>query len=201
MSGRPRVLVADDHRAMLDSLVRLLSGEFEVVAAVSDGLSAVTTAAQLEPDLLVLDIAMPGLNGIAAAARVKESGSTAKVVFVTNLHDREFVQESLALGEVGFVVKDRLVADLLPAIRTVLAGRSSSRRRSRSKRPSCPFPGRTAVISSSRPHRIGAPYDARSQARYRRARRSGAGRSPRARRRSRRTPRSRAEASDVDASG
>jgi DNA-binding NarL/FixJ family response regulator len=118
------VLVADDHRAMLDSLVGLLSGEFEVVATVSDGLSAVAKAALLEPDLLVLDIAMPGLNGIAVAARLKESGSTAKVVFVTNLHDREFVQESLALGEIGFVVKDRIVADLLPAIRKVLAGES-----------------------------------------------------------------------------
>jgi DNA-binding NarL/FixJ family response regulator len=124
MISRPRVLVADDHRAMLDSLVRLLSGEFEVVATAMDGLSVVSTATRLEPDLLVLDIAMPGLNGIAAAARLKESGSTAKVVFVTNFHDREFVQESLALGDVGFVVKDRLVADLLPAIRTVLAGQS-----------------------------------------------------------------------------
>jgi DNA-binding NarL/FixJ family response regulator len=124
MTSRPRVLVADDHRMMLDSLVRLLSCEFEVVATVSDGLAAVTEAARLEPDLLVLDIAMPGLNGIAAAARLKENGSTAKVVFVTNLHDREFVQGSLALGDVGFVVKDRLVADLLPAIRTVLAGHS-----------------------------------------------------------------------------
>src|SRR5882672_9204159 len=124
MPSRPRVLVADDHGAMLDTLVQLLSSEFEVVATVSDGLSAVTTAARLQPDLLVLDIAMPGLNGIAAAARLKESGSTAKVVFVTNLHDREFVQESLALGEVGFVVKDRLVADLRPAIRQVLAGQS-----------------------------------------------------------------------------
>lgn len=124
MSDRPRVVVADDHRAMLDTLVRLLSHEFDVVAAVGDGLAAVSAAARLEPDLLVLDIAMPGLNGIAAATRVKESGSTSKVVFVTNLHDREFVQESLALGDVGYVVKDRLVADLLPAIRTVLAGQS-----------------------------------------------------------------------------
>ena len=124
MSGRPRVLVADDHRAMLDSLVQLLSREFDVVAAVSDGLSAVTEAEQLEPDLLVLDIAMPGLNGIAAAARLKERGSKAKIVFVTNMRDREFVQKSLSLGEIGFVAKDRLVADLLPAIRRVLAGES-----------------------------------------------------------------------------
>ena len=124
MTSRPRVLVADDHPAMLQSLVRLLSKDFEIVASVADGLAVVATAARLEPDLLVLDIAMPRLNGIAAAARLKESGSTAKVVFVTNLHDREFVQGSLALGEVGFVVKDRLVADLLPAIRTVLAGQS-----------------------------------------------------------------------------
>ena len=81
-------------------------------------------AEQLEPDLLVLDVAMPGLNGIAAAARLKEHGSRAKVVFVTNMRDREFLQESLTLGDVGFVVKDRLVADLLPAIRRVLAGQT-----------------------------------------------------------------------------
>src|SRR5262245_13048663 len=108
MSGRPRVLVADDHRAMLDSLVRLLSRDFDVVAAVTDGVSAVTETETLEPDLLVLDIAMPGLNGIAAAARLKEHGAKAKIIFVTNMRDREFVQESLSLGNVGFVVKDRL---------------------------------------------------------------------------------------------
>ena len=121
-TARPRVLVADDHRAMLDTLVRMLSRDFEVVAAVMDGVAVVTKAEQLEPDLLVLDIAMPELNGIAAAARLKEHGSNAKVVFVTNMRNREFVQESLALGDVGFVVKDRLVADLLPAIRHVLSG-------------------------------------------------------------------------------
>jgi DNA-binding NarL/FixJ family response regulator len=122
--GRPRILVADDHRAMLDTLVRLLSRDFDVVASVTNGLAAVSEADHHQPDLLVLDIAMPGLNGIAAAARLKERGSTAKVVFVTNMRDREFVHESLALGTVGFVVKDRLVADLLPAIRSVLAGQT-----------------------------------------------------------------------------
>ena len=124
MSGRPRVLVADDHAAMLDTLVQLLSRDFDVVAAVPDGLAAVAEATQLQPDLLVLDIAMPGMSGIAAAGRLKAGGSSAKVVFVTNMRDREFVQESLALGDVGFVVKDRLVADLLPAIRQVLAGQA-----------------------------------------------------------------------------
>ena len=124
MNGRPRVVVADDHRAMLATLVRMLSQEFDVVGAVTDGLAVVSAATTLAPDLLVLDIAMPCLNGIAAAVRVREGGSTAKVVFVTNLHDREFVRESLALGDVGFVVKDRLVADLLPAVRNVLAGQS-----------------------------------------------------------------------------
>jgi DNA-binding NarL/FixJ family response regulator len=119
---RPRIIVADDHRAMLDTLVRLLSAEFEVVAAVGDGEAAVAEAAQHQPDVVVLDIAMPRVDGIAAAARLKERGSAAKVVFVTNLHHREFVQRALALGDVGFVVKDRLVADLLPAIRGVLSG-------------------------------------------------------------------------------
>jgi DNA-binding NarL/FixJ family response regulator len=124
MSNRLRVLVADDHRVMLDTLVRLLSRDFEVVAAVTDGESAVEKAAELKPDLLVLDIAMPRLNGIAAARAVMDAGSTARIVFVTNMRDREFVDGSLALGSVGFVVKDRLIADLLAAAHQVLSGKA-----------------------------------------------------------------------------
>jgi DNA-binding NarL/FixJ family response regulator len=124
MSGRLRVVVADDHRAMLDTIVGMLSREFDVVAAEADGLAAVAAAARYQPDLLVLDIAMPGLNGLAAAAQIKQSGSTVKIVFVTNLHGREFVDGALALGDVGFVVKARLVADLMLAVRSVLAGQS-----------------------------------------------------------------------------
>ena len=122
MNDRLRVLVADDHRGMLDNLVRLLSREFDVVAALSDGLTVVSAAGRLDPDLLVLDIALPGLNGIAAAGQLKAAGSTAKVVFVTNLHEREFVEHSLTLGPIGYVVKDRLFADLLTAIHQVNAG-------------------------------------------------------------------------------
>ena len=124
MDTRLRVLVADDHRAMLDNLVRFLSRDFDVVAALSDGLTVVSAATRLDPDLLVLDIAMPGLNGIAVARQLKDAGSTAKVVFVTNPHDREFVEHSLTLGAIGYVVKDRLFADLLPAIHQVSAGES-----------------------------------------------------------------------------
>jgi DNA-binding NarL/FixJ family response regulator len=118
------VLVAEDHRAMRESLVRLLSLECDVVEAVADGQSAVAAAARLDPDLLVLDIAMPGTNGIAAAAQIKASGSHAGILFVTNLRDREFVDQSLTLGAVGYIVKNRIVADLFPAIREVLAGHS-----------------------------------------------------------------------------
>jgi DNA-binding NarL/FixJ family response regulator len=119
---RPRIIVADDHHAMLDTLVELLSAEFDVVAVVGDGEAAVAEVVQLEPDVIVMDIAMPRVDGIAAAARLMERGSAAKVVFVTNLHHREFVRRALALGNVGFVVKDRLVADLVPAIHGVLSG-------------------------------------------------------------------------------
>ncbi len=120
---RLRVLVADDHKAMRDNLVRMLAREFDVVAAVGDGEAVVSEAERVNPDVLVLDVAMPVMGGIAAADLLKAAGSTAKVVFVTMHHDREFVQESSALGVVGFVVKDRLVSDLMPAIHSVLAGR------------------------------------------------------------------------------
>jgi DNA-binding NarL/FixJ family response regulator len=120
--SRLRVLVADDHQAMLDNLVRLLSHDFDVVAAVRDGAAAVNEASRIKPDVLVLDISMPIMSGIAAAGRLKARGSTAKVVFVTMHHDREFVQGAAALGTVGFVVKDRLLSDLMPAVRNVLAG-------------------------------------------------------------------------------
>lgn len=120
---RLRVLVADDHKAMLDHLVRVLSSEFDVVAAVGDGGAVVTEAERVNPDVLVLDVAMPVMGGIAAADLLKAAGSTAKVVFVTMHHYREYVQESSALGVVGFVDKDRLLSDLMPAIHSVLDGR------------------------------------------------------------------------------
>jgi len=80
-------------------------------------------AARLQPDLIVLDISMPGLTGIEAAQELREAKSTAKLIFLT-VHERvEFVRACLAEGALGYVVKSRLAVDLLPAIREVLAGR------------------------------------------------------------------------------
>jgi DNA-binding NarL/FixJ family response regulator len=109
---------------MLEQLVQLLAREFEVVATAADGPAALEAATRLEPDLAVLDVAMPGMGGIAVAAQLLATGSKAKVVFVTMYRDREFMEKALELGEVGFVAKDRLIMDLLPAIRAVQSGRS-----------------------------------------------------------------------------
>jgi DNA-binding NarL/FixJ family response regulator len=119
----PRILVADDHEAMLAHLVQSLAGDFEVVAAVGDGAAAVAEATRLAPDVVVLDISMPVMGGIAAAARLRAQGSAARFVFITMHHEREFRHEALAFGAVGFVFKERLASDLLPAIASVLEGR------------------------------------------------------------------------------
>lgn len=122
--ARARILVADDHRVMRENLVAVLSREHDVVAAVPDAQALIEAADGLNPDVLVVDIQMPGLCGIAAAHSLKGGGCRAKVVFVTTQPERDFVQSCLALGAVGFVVKDRLITDLLPAVRSVLAGQS-----------------------------------------------------------------------------
>ena len=118
------ILIIEDDAALLRGLKDNFEAQHYRVQIARDGREGLAAVLASSPDLLVLDIAMPGLNGIAAAAQLKRRGSTAKVVFVTNMRDREFIQESLTLGQVGFVIKDRLVADLLPAVRDVLAGKS-----------------------------------------------------------------------------
>jgi DNA-binding NarL/FixJ family response regulator len=120
--SRARVLVADDHQAMLESLVSVLTREHDVIAAVPDARSLIAAAKDLDPDVLVVDVQMPGLCGIAAAHCLKGGGCRAKLVFVTMHPEREYVQDSLALGPVGFVAKQRLALDLLPAVRSVLQG-------------------------------------------------------------------------------
>jgi DNA-binding NarL/FixJ family response regulator len=121
---RVRVLLADDHEDFLAVATRLLEPEFDVVSAVGNGQALIEEAARLEPDVLVLDISMPVLNGIEAARHLKAAGCGARIVFLTVHGDFDYVRAALGAGAHGYVIKSRLASDLLPALREALAGRS-----------------------------------------------------------------------------
>jgi DNA-binding NarL/FixJ family response regulator len=121
--ARVRILLADDHPDMLAVVAHLLGAIFDVVGMVGDGDSLLDAAADLQPDVLVLDISMPHLTGIEAARRLKKCGNTARIVFLTVHEDPDFVRASLATGAFGYVVKPRVGTDLVVAIREALAGR------------------------------------------------------------------------------
>jgi DNA-binding NarL/FixJ family response regulator len=121
---RIRVLLADDHKDFLAATARLLQPEFDVVMTVGDGQALLEEAARVEPDILILDISMPVLDGIEAARRLRAAGSRAKIVFLSVHHDPEYVQAAVAAGAQGYVVKSQLATDLLDALREALAGRS-----------------------------------------------------------------------------
>ena len=115
-----RILLADDHKAMLERVKRLLDSEFEVVGAVDNGQALVEAAKDLDPDVLVVDISMPVLNGIDAVRQIRESGSKARVVFLTVHEDPDIVPACFDAGALGFVAKSRLASDLVPAIQFAL---------------------------------------------------------------------------------
>ena len=121
--NRPRVLLADDHLMMREKVTWLLESEFDIIGAVADGQALLDEAAELDPDIVILDITMPGLSGIEVARRLRETGSRAKIVFLTVHEDPDFIRESLWAGALGYVVKRRLASDLLAAMREVLEGR------------------------------------------------------------------------------
>ena len=121
---RTRVLLADDHKAMLDGVKRLLEKELQVVGTVRDAQAALDAVAELRPDVLILDISMPVLSGMQTAVRLKQKKSEVRIVFLTVHEDPDFAREALATGALGYVVKPRLVSDLLVAIKEALAGRS-----------------------------------------------------------------------------
>jgi DNA-binding NarL/FixJ family response regulator len=120
----PKILLADDQAEMRRTVAQLLEGEFQVVGAVENGKRVLELAPSLDPDILVLDICMPVLNGIEAALQLKESGSRAKVIFLTVHEDADFFEATRSVGAVGYVLKPSLAQDLLPAIHRALEGTS-----------------------------------------------------------------------------
>jgi DNA-binding NarL/FixJ family response regulator len=119
-----RLLLADDHAAMLGQTIRHLEGEFEIVGTVSTGLDLVRVASQLDPDVMVLDITMPGLDGIQSAVQLHQAGCRAKLVFLSVHEDPDYLRAALEAGGAAYVTKTRLASDLIPAIHAVLAGQS-----------------------------------------------------------------------------
>lgn len=120
--SRARILLADDHKEMRDRVTRVLENEFEMLDAVSDGQALLDAASELKPDLCLLDISMPIVNGFEVANRLKSSGSKTKIVFLSIHEDLDFVRAAYDAGASAYVVKRRMANDLLKAIRAALAG-------------------------------------------------------------------------------
>ena len=119
-----RVLLVDDNEAMLARAAAVLKKECVVVGAAKDGRSAIEAAVTLQPEIIVLDISMPGMTGLEVAAQLHKAGSTAMLVFLTVHDEEEFVMAAQAAGAIGYVVKSRLASDLIVAVREALEGRS-----------------------------------------------------------------------------
>jgi DNA-binding NarL/FixJ family response regulator len=118
-----RVLLVDDNDAILHREAETLGPTCEVVGMVGDGPAALRAVDALHPDVVVLDISMHGMNGLEVAERLHASGSKAAVVFVTVHDDADFVDAALATGAVGYVIKARLMSDLVLAVEEACAGR------------------------------------------------------------------------------
>jgi DNA-binding NarL/FixJ family response regulator len=122
--SRPRILLADDHPALLKATNGLLKPQFEVVGTVVDGATLVSEALRLCPDVIVADITLPVLSGIDAARRPRDSASSAKIVFLTVHSEQQFVDACMAEGALGYVHKSYMKAHLIPAIQAALLGQS-----------------------------------------------------------------------------
>jgi len=149
-----RVLVADDHALLRDSLTRLLDGadDLEVVGAAADGAHAVSLAAEHEPDVVLMDIEMPGLDGIAATAELARVQPGARVVMLTTFGDHDRVMQALDAGAVGYLLKDAEPEEIVRAVRAAAGGES----------PLAPRAGTALLAARARP-RPGAELSARER--------------------------------------
>jgi DNA-binding NarL/FixJ family response regulator len=118
-----RVLLADDHQAILQRVCGLLGEDFEIVGTANNGRDAVVESLRLHPDVLVMDISMPIVNGLQAALQLRSAKQTTRVVFLTVHTGQDFVNAALSAGASGYVTKSDVTTDLVPAIHEALAGR------------------------------------------------------------------------------
>jgi DNA-binding NarL/FixJ family response regulator len=121
---RPRVLLADDHRLLREAFAQLLEPDCDVVGAVGDGRALLADAQELRPDIVVLDIAMPLLNGLDAARQLKRLMPEVRLIFLTVSEDPELAAEAFRAGASGYLLKNSAASELFKAIREVYQGRS-----------------------------------------------------------------------------
>ena len=116
-----RVILVDDNPAVLRQTIQVLPDAFDVVETLEDGSQLPASVKEHQPDLIVLDITLPGASGIKLAAQLKAMGCTAKIVFLTVHADADYAREAFAAGGIGYVVKPRLASDLAPALYSAMA--------------------------------------------------------------------------------
>jgi DNA-binding NarL/FixJ family response regulator len=119
---RPRIILADDHTLVLDALKNLIEAEFDVVGTFSDGMSLIEGAAELKPNVIVLDVGMPKMNGLNAGERLKQTMPLVKLVYLTMNQDPDIAGEAFRLGASAYVLKNSAAKELLQAIREVVRG-------------------------------------------------------------------------------
>jgi DNA-binding NarL/FixJ family response regulator len=121
-NGRKRILLADDHAAMLEEIENLLKADYNIVGSVENGAALVEAGQRLKPDLIISDISMPVMNGFEAAAKLRAAGVTAKLIFLTVQSAPPYVKKARALGAHGYVLKAYTTEHLPVAVSAVLAG-------------------------------------------------------------------------------
>ena len=119
-----RVLLAEDHEAMLQQVRSVLSKDFDVVGAVGNGRDAVAEVQRLDPDVLVIDISMPIVNGLQAVSQLRSKKCRTKCLFLTVHEDSDFVAAAFSAGASGYVTKAYVNTDLVAAIHEVIEGRT-----------------------------------------------------------------------------
>ena len=121
---RPRVVLADDHQMLREAFARLIEPDCDVVGSVADGRALLAAAAGLRPDIVIVDVAMPLLNGLNATRQLKRDMPEIKVIFLTMSEDPDVAAEAFRAGASGFLLKNSAASELLQAIREVSLGRS-----------------------------------------------------------------------------
>jgi DNA-binding NarL/FixJ family response regulator len=120
---RARVLIADDHQCFLERVARSLEGDFQVAGTAVNGRQLVEAEHALHPDVLVIDVSMPDMNGLEALAAIRRGGSAVPAVFLTASNEIDIIEAAWAAGAAGFVVKTSVAQDLVPAVQAALEGR------------------------------------------------------------------------------